>query len=85
MQPSQSNAGHNKRIAKNTMLLSVRMIILMVVNLYISRIVLEALGEEDYGIYTTVAGFVTFASILSGSVSNSISRYLTIYLEKGRF
>lgn len=83
MQPSQSNAGHNKRIAKNTMLLSVRMIILMVVNLYISRIVLEALGEEDYGIYTTVAGFVTFASILSGSVSNSISRYLTIYLEKG--
>ena len=46
----------NKRIAKNTLMLYIRMLFLMLVNLYTSRVVLQALGIEDYGVYNAVAG-----------------------------
>lgn len=68
----------NKRIAKNTLLLYVRRILVMAVSLYTVRIVLEALGEVDYGIYNVVGGFVSMFNIISGSVAVAISRYLTI-------
>ena len=45
------NSQNNKRIAKNTIFLYIRMLILMFVSLYTSRVVLSALGVEDYGIY----------------------------------
>lgn len=48
----------NKRIAKNTLMLYIRMLFLMLVNLYTSRVVLQALGIEDYGVYNAVAGFI---------------------------
>ena len=62
------------------MFLYIRMIFLLVVNLYASRIILNTLGVEDYGIYNAVGGFVAMFTILSGSLSNAISRYLTFEL-----
>lgn len=73
----------NKRVAKNTLLLYFRMLLTMAISLYTSRIVLEALGVEDYGIYNVVGGVVAMFSILSGSLSSSISRFITFELGKG--
>lgn len=74
---------NNKRIAKNTLLLYFRMLLTMVVSLYTSRVVLEALGVEDYGIYNVVGGVVTMFSMLSGSLSSAISRFITFELGTG--
>ena len=57
-------APNNKRIVKNTLLLYVRMLFLMVVSLYTSRVVLNALGIEDFGIYNVVGGKVAMFSML---------------------
>ena len=74
---------NNKRIAKNTLLLYFRMIILMLVTLYTSRVVLDALGESDYGIYNVVGGIVAMFSVLSNSLSGAISRFITYELGTG--
>ena len=74
---------NNKRIAKNTLMLYFRTILVMLVTLYTSRVVLEQLGVEDYGIYNVVGGLVAMFSILSGSLSAAISRFLTFELGKG--
>lgn len=77
-----SNSDNNKRIAKNTLLLYFRMLFLMAISLYTSRIVLNALGVEDFGIYNVVGGIVAMFSIFSGSLSTSISRFITYELGK---
>lgn len=74
---------NNKRIAKNTLLLYFRMLFLMAVSLYTSRVVLNALGIEDFGIYNVVGGVVAMFSVLSGSLSAAISRFITYELGKG--
>lgn len=74
---------NNKRIAKNTLLLYVRMLFLMIVSLYTSRVILNALGVEDFGIYNVVGGVVAMFSVISGSLSASISRFITFELGKG--
>lgn len=74
---------NNKRIAKNTLLLYFRMLFLMAVSLYTSRLVLNALGVEDFGIYNVVGGVVAMFSVLSGSLSAAISRFITYELGKG--
>lgn len=79
----QETSANNKRIAKNTLLLYLRMLILMVISLYTSRVILNALGVEDYGIYNVVGGVVTMFSLLSTSLSSSISRFLTFELGRG--
>ncbi len=71
---------NNKRIAKNTLLLYFRMLLMMVVSLYTSRVVLRALGVDDFGIYNVVGGVVAMFSIISGSLSASISRFITYEL-----
>ena len=71
------NQDNNRRIAKNTLMLYLRMIVVMAVSLYTSRLVLDALGVEDYGIYQVVGGLVGMFGILSGSLSVSTSRFLT--------
>ena len=76
-------AENNKRIAKNTLLLYFRMIVLMLVTLYTSRVVLDALGESDYGIYNVVGGVVAMFSVLSNSLSGAISRFITYELGTG--
>lgn len=73
----------NKQVAKNTLLLYFRMLFLMVVNLYTSRIILEALGVEDYGVYNAVAGFILMFSMVTSSIASAISRFLTYNLGKG--
>lgn len=73
----------NKRIAKNTLLLYFRTILIMLINLYMSRVVLEALGVEDFGIYNAVGGVVAMFSIISGALSSAISRFITYELGKG--
>ena len=76
-------SANNKRIAKNTLLLYIRMIVIMLVTLYTSRVVLDALGESDYGIYSVVGGVVAMFSVLSGSLSSAISRFITYALGTG--
>ena len=80
---STDSSQNNKRIAKNTLLLYFRMLLTMVVSLYTSRVVLGALGVEDYGIYNVVGGVVAMFSMLSGSLSAAISRFITFELGTG--
>lgn len=79
---STQSSNNNKRIAKNTMLLYIRMMFTMAVSLFTSRVVLNTLGVEDYGINNVVGGIVTMFSVLSGSLSASISRFITFELGK---
>ena len=72
-----------KRIAKNTLLLYVRMLFLMLISLYTSRVILNALGVEDYGVYNVVGGFVTMFSMLSNSLHSAIGRFITYELGTG--
>lgn len=76
-------SANNKRIAKNTLFLYFRTIIIMLINLYTSRVILEALGVEDYGVYNAVGGVVAMFTVISGALSGSISRYITYELGKG--
>lgn len=76
-------AANNKRIAKNTLMLYFRMLFTMAVSLFTSRVVLNTLGVEDYGIYNVVGGVVSMFSIISGSLSAAISRFITVELAKG--
>ena len=80
---SNQTSDNNKRIAKNTLLLYVRMLFTMAVSLFTSRVILNTLGVEDYGIYNVVGGIVTMFSVLSGALSSSISRFITFELGKG--
>ena len=60
------NSDNNKRIAKNTLLLYFRMLFMMAISLYTSRVILNSLGIEDFGIYNVVGGVVAMFSLLSG-------------------
>lgn len=73
----------NKQIAKNALALYLRMFLTMLVGLYTSRVILQALGVEDYGIYNVVGGFVSMFSLISGSLASSVSRFLTFELGRG--
>ncbi len=77
---SQDN---NKRIAKNTLLLYFRMLFMMGIALYTSRVVLATLGVEDYGIYNVVGGIVAMFGFINGSMSSATQRYITFALGKG--
>ena len=77
------SSANNKRIAKNTLLLYFRMLFMMAVSLYTSRVVLNALGVEDFGIYNVVGGVVAMFSMLSGSLSSAITRFITYELGAG--
>ena len=78
-----STSANNKRIAKNTLLLYFRMLFMMAVSLYTSRVVLNAVGVEDFGIYNVVGGVVAMFSMLSGSLSSAITRFITYELGIG--
>ena len=73
----------NKRIAKNTMFLYFRMILIMGVSLYTSRVILDKLGVDDYGLYNVVGGVVGMLSFLNGTLSTGTSRFLTFELGQG--
>lgn len=74
---------NNKRIAKNTLLLYVRMLFMLVINLYTSRVILNTLGVVDYGINNVVGGVIAMLGFLTGSLGSASSRYITYDLGKG--
>ena len=76
------NSSSNRRIAKNTIFLTIRMVIVLCVNLFSTRIVLESLGVEDFGIYSVVGGLVTMFTFLNTSMSNGIQRFFNYELGK---
>ena len=73
----------NKRIAKNALMLYIRMFFTMGVSLFTSRVILHTLGIEDYGIYNVVGGFVTVFSFLNGGMIASTQRYLNFEIGRG--
>lgn len=79
----QGTSANNKRIAKNTLLLYVRMLFTMAISLYTSRVVLNTLGVTDYGIYNVVGGVIAMLGFLTGSMSAASSRFITYDLGKG--
>ena len=78
-----TTSANNKRIAKNTLLLYVRTLFVMVVSLYTSRVVLNTLGVSDYGIYNVVGGVVTMFGFINSSMTSATQRYITFALGKG--
>lgn len=73
----------NARLAKNTMFLYFRMIFIMAVTLYTSRVVLRVLGVEDFGIFNVVAGVVAMFGFLNSSMSATTQRFISFSLGKG--
>ena len=74
------NSSNNKRIAKNSILLYIRLAIVMVGSLYISRVILDSLGISDYGLYNVVGGFVTIFTVVTSSLAAATSRFITFEL-----
>lgn len=70
-------------IAKNTTLLYGRTVLIMLVSLYTSRVILQALGVEDYGVYTAIGGVVSILTVVIGPIDSAISRFLTYELGRG--
>lgn len=74
---------NNKRIAKNTLLLYLRMLLMMGIALYTSRVILQVLGIVDFGIYNVVGGVVALLGFINTSLSGASSRFLAFVLAKG--
>ena len=77
------NISNNKRIAKNTLMLYLRMILILAVSLYTSRVVLKTLGVSDFGVYNVVGGFVTMLAYLNSVLVGSTQRFMSFALGKG--
>lgn len=77
------NIAQKKKIVKNTFVLYIRMIFLMLINLYTTRVILQALGVNDYGIYDVVGGVVALFDFLSKSLSTASTRFLNFELGRG--
>lgn len=74
---------NNKRVAKNAMALTLRMVLVTIVGLFTSRIVLQALGVDDYGIYGVIGGVVGMTSFLNAAMAGATSRFITFELGRG--
>ena len=70
----------NRRLARNSLYMTVRMIVVIVVSLYTTRVVLNALGVADYGVYNVVAGFVILFGFLNNSLSTAVQRFYNVEL-----
>lgn len=77
------NTTNNKRIAKNTLLLYVRMLLMMIVSLYTSRVILQVLGIEDFGVYNVVGGIVSMFAFINGGMVAATQRYITFEIGSG--
>lgn len=78
----ESNISANTRIAKNSVFMSIRLILVLGITLYTTRAVLKVLGVEDYGIYNVICGFVSMFAFLNTSMSNGIQRFYNFELGK---
>lgn len=74
----------SRRIARNTVFLYVRMLVLMLIGLFTSRVVLHNLGQVDFGLYGAVAGVVTLCTVLTESMAGAISRFVAFELGRGQ-
>ena len=74
-----------KRIAKNTLMLYIRMGVVMLVNLYASRVILAAIGKVDFGIYGAVGSIVQMCSCLSATMSTACQRFYSFEIGRGNF
>ena len=84
MNDLKSNISDNsRRIARNTLLLYIRLLVLLPVGLYTSRVILQTLGESDVGIYNVVGGVVTMFGFLNAAMTGVSQRYITFALGKG--
>lgn len=79
----ENHSANNKRIAKNTAFLYVRMIFVMFIMFYASRVVLRALGVVDYGVYNVVGGVVVMLAFITGPMTAAVSRFITFTLGTG--
>lgn len=79
---SKTSSNNNTRIAKNTLMLYFRMLLLLVINLYTSRVILRELGVDDYGIYNVVGGIVVILSFLNSAMAGGTQRFMNV--EMGR-
>lgn len=82
---SSNNKSENKRIASNTAMLYIRMLLTLGVSLYTSRIILITLGVKDFGIYNVVGGFVTMTGILNNAMATSTQRFLSYEIGRRNF
>lgn len=78
-----TETSNNKRIAKNTLFLFFRMLLIMLVSLYTVRVVLATLGQEDYGIYNVVGGVITTLAFLTNTMVSASQRFFAYYIGKG--
>lgn len=76
------NSQNNKRIAKNSVFMAIRMVFVLGITLYTTRVILNILGVEDYGVYNVVCGFVSMFAFLNTSMSNGIQRFYNFELGK---
>lgn len=76
----RDNLHDNKRVAKNTLYLYLRTLVVMAVTIYTSRVVLDVLGVDDYGIYNVVGGFVSMFTVLSGTLTAASQRFIAYEL-----
>ena len=73
----------NKRVAKNTVYMYIRMAFSMLVGLYTSRVVLQVLGVDDFGLYNVIGGIISLFTVLNAALINTTSRFITVSLAKG--
>ena len=83
LERKMANNTGNKKIAKNTLMLYIRMFFTMAVSLYTSRVVLSTLGVSDYGIYNVVGGVVAMFTFINSSMVNATQRFITFELGQG--
>lgn len=76
------NQTKNKTIAKNTIFMYIRMGVTMIVGLYTSRVVLQQLGIEDYGLYNVISGIIAMLGFINGAMVNTTLRFITVYIAK---
>ncbi|MBQ3873185.1 MAG: lipopolysaccharide biosynthesis protein, partial [Bacteroidales bacterium] len=81
MEPQIS--ANSRRIARNTVYLYVRMLVMLVIGLVTYRIIIKSLGVTDYGVYSAVGGVVTMFMLVMNTVQSAISRFITVALGKG--
>ena len=77
------NTLNNQRIAKNTLVLYVRMFLMMAVSLFTSRIILQVLGVEDFGVYNVVGGIISMFAFINGGMVSATQRYITFEIGTG--
>ena len=77
-----NNSSNNKRIAKNSIFMAIRMVFVLGITLYTTRVILNILGVEDYGVYNVVCGFVSMFAFFNISMSNGIQRFFNFELGK---